>query len=82
MAQTSFYSVRYTPSWPPVLWTEYNDPDSEYWHGEAVLAGKLLEARMGTEAFCSWYEAQDETDTWRALASQVNAKLTEVNYGK
>ncbi len=78
MSRTTFYQKNYV-GWPPVLISEFNDPDSRHWHDRADDMKQLLILKMDGEEFVEWADRLFPDDsindaTWREIFELYEAK--------
>ena len=79
MSRTTFYQKNYT-GWPPVLISEYNDPDSLHWETRTQEMKQLLILKMGEGTFLEWADrlfpgdSMDEA-TWKQIFDLYEAKF-------
>jgi hypothetical protein len=79
MAQSTFYSKNFLPTWPPVSNRQYADPQSTYWHELARGEMARLTALVGPDAADQWIEENvDENATWQRIHELLQRHVNQL----
>jgi hypothetical protein len=79
MAQSSFYSKNFLPTWPPVSNRQYADPQSTYWYELARGEMARLTALVGPDAADQWIEENvDENATWQRIHELLQRHVNQL----